>query len=204
MGENEVPSMSRVSLSLIAGIFLVSAAFSQSNPMAGQSAAKQPTVAQQIESTRTRSTAEPSPAEQQAVKENLKDVHFAFDRYDLDDPAQQTVQENANWLKANPGVAISIAGNADERGNIAYNLGLSQKRAEAVRDALVSLGVSGDRIQFATGWGKLYPVCAQSDESCWAQNRRAHLTAGSTLQNDVLAKDRLTPAILACATKDCR
>jgi len=196
--------MSRLSLSLVAGVFLTGAAFSQSNPTQGQSAAQQGTVAQQIEITKTRSTVQPSPAEQQEVKENLKDVHFAFDRYDLDDRAQQTLQENANWLKANPGVAISIAGNADERGDIAYNLGLSQKRAEAVRDALVSLGVSGDRIQFATGWGKLYPVCAQSDESCWAQNRRARLTAGSTLQNDVLAMDRLTPEILACATKDCR
>jgi len=113
--------MSRLSLSLVAGVFLTGAAFSQSNPTQGQSAAQQGTVAQQIEITKTRSTVQPSPAEQQEVKENLKDVHFAFDRYDLDDRAQQTLQENANWLKANPGVAISIAGNADERGDIAFD-----------------------------------------------------------------------------------
>jgi len=163
----------------------------------------QSTNSQQLNITMTRSPVQPSSSEQQDVKQNLKDLHFGFDRYDLDDQAQQTLKENADWLKANPGVTVSIAGNADERGEIVYNLALSQKRAEAVRDALVSRGVSSDRIQFATGWGKLYPVCAQSDESCWAQNRRARLTAGSALQNGVLSMDRLTPAIMACATHNC-
>jgi len=193
--------MSRLSLSFVAAILLAGSAFAQSTQE--QSTTTQ-TSTQQIDITMTRSNAQPSPAELQETKQNLKDVKFAFDRYDLDDQARQTLQENANWLKANPGVAVSIAGDADERGDIAYNLALSQKRADSVRDALVSLGVPVDRIQFATGWGKLYPVCAQSDENCWAQNRRAHLSAGSTLQDDVLARDRLTPAILACATMDCR
>jgi outer membrane protein OmpA-like peptidoglycan-associated protein len=193
--------MTRLSLSLIAGILVAGTAFAQSTQE--QSTATQ-TTTQQINITMTRSNAQPTPAELQEVMQNLKDVHFAFDRYDLDDHARQTLQENANWLKANPGVLVSIAGDADERGEIIYNLGLSQKRAEVVREALVSLGIPVERIQFATGWGKLYPVCAQSDESCWAQNRRAHLTAGTTLQNDVLAMEQLTPTILACATKDCR
>ncbi|HTM37396.1 MAG TPA: OmpA family protein [Terriglobales bacterium] len=198
--------MCRLSLLFAAAIVLPGMAFAQT---AGtDSSQEQPTTpatsSQQINITMTRSSSQPSAAEQQEVRNNLKDVHFAFDQYDLDDPARQALQENANWLKANPGVTVSIAGNADERGDITYNLVLSQKRAEAVRDALVSLGVPAERIQFTTGWGKLYPVCAQADESCWAQNRRTHLTAGSTLQKDVLAMDKLTPAILACATMDCR
>lgn len=193
--------MTRLSLSLLLGILLVGMALGQS---AQEQSATQQNVSQQLNITMTRSTVAPSPAEKQEVKQNLEDVHFAFDRYDLDDQAKHTLQANANWLKANPEVAVSIAGDADERGDITYNLALSQKRAEAVRDALVSLGVPADRIQFATGWGKLYPVCAQADENCWMQNRRAHLTAGTTLQNDVLAMDQLTPAILACATTDCR
>ena len=193
--------MSRLSVLLVAVILLASTALAQSTQEQSTAAG---TATQQVNITMTPSNAQPSPAELQAVTQNLKDVHFAFDRSDLDDQARQTLQENANWLKANPGVAVSIAGDADERGDITYNLALSQKRAEAVQQALVSLGVPADRIQFATGWGKLYPVCAQSDESCWTQNRRAHLTAGTTLQNDVLAMDQLTPAILACATEDCR
>jgi len=72
-------------------------------------------------------SAQPSPAQQQAVEQNLKDVHFAFDRYDLSDQDRQVLRDDANWLKANPGVTVSIAGNADERGSIIYNLVLSQR-----------------------------------------------------------------------------
>lgn len=131
---------------------------------------------------------QPSPAVQQAVTENLKDVHFAFDRYDLTPEAHAVLEQNAAWLKANPNVSVSIAGNADERGEIVYNVNLSHKRAEVTRDALVSLGVAPARIHFATGWGKLYPVCPQSDESCWSQNRRAHFTPGTMLQTETVAE----------------
>jgi len=116
----------------------------------------------------------PSPEQQQQLQQNAKDVHFDFDRYDLKPEDQQSLQQTASWLKANPSVYVAIAGEADERGEIVYNLALSDKRAQATRDALVSMGVPPNQIVFATGWGKLYPVCSQSDESCWSQNRRAH------------------------------
>jgi peptidoglycan-associated lipoprotein len=133
----------------------------------------------------------PTAAQKQDLEQSLKPVHFAFDRYDLTPEDQQTLQADANWLKANPEVYVTIAGDADERGSIVYNVVLSQQRAEATRDALVSLGVPADRIVFATGWGKLYPTCEQSDESCWSQNRRAHFEpweAGS------LAASKAAPA----------
>jgi peptidoglycan-associated lipoprotein len=116
----------------------------------------------------------PSPEQQQQLQQNAKDVHFDFDRYDLKPEDQQSLQQTANWLKANPSMYVAIAGDADERGEIVYNLALSDKRAQAARDALVSMGVPANQIVFATGWGKLYPTCTQSDESCWSQNRRAH------------------------------
>jgi outer membrane protein OmpA-like peptidoglycan-associated protein len=116
----------------------------------------------------------PTIEQEQDIHQNLKDVHFAFERYDLNQDDQQSLEAAANWLKANPNVYITIAGDADERGSIVYNVYLSDKRAKATRDALVSMGVPEDRIVFATGWGKLYPVCNQSEESCWSQNRRAH------------------------------
>jgi len=115
-----------------------------------------------------------TPGQEQDIHQSLKDMHFAFDRYELTEDDQQSLKETANWLKANPNVYVTIAGDADERGSIVYNVYLSDKRAKATRDALVSMGVTEDRIVFATGWGKLYPVCNQSDESCWSQNRRAH------------------------------
>lgn len=116
----------------------------------------------------------PTPAQQQEVQANLKDVQFAFDQYDLTSDDRQSLEATANWLKANPEVYVTIAGDADERGSIVYNLALSEKRAAVTRDALVGMGVPADRIVFATGWGKLYPVCQQADEACWSTNRRAH------------------------------
>jgi peptidoglycan-associated lipoprotein len=116
----------------------------------------------------------PTPAQQQEVQQNLKDVHFAFDQYELTPDDRQSLQETANWMKSNPEVYVAIAGDADERGSIVYNLALSNERAKVTRDALVGMGVPADRIVYATGWGKLYPVCQQSDESCWSENRRAH------------------------------
>jgi peptidoglycan-associated lipoprotein len=118
----------------------------------------------------------PSSTEQQQLQQSLHDVHFAFDRYDLSPEDRQAVENDANWLKANPNVYVTIRGEADERGSVIYNLVLSQKRATATRDALVAAGVPAERIVFATGWGKLYPVCMQADESCWGQNRRAQFS----------------------------
>jgi peptidoglycan-associated lipoprotein len=136
--------------------------------------------------------APPTPAQQQEVQQNLKDVHFAFDQYDLTSDDRQSLESTANWLKANPDVYVTIAGDADERGSIVYNLALSAERAKVTRDALVDMGVPADRIVYATGWGKLYPVCSQSDESCWSENRRAHFEpwqAGS-----LSASKSVTPA----------
>lgn len=117
----------------------------------------------------------PSPPATDREVQDLRDIHFAFDRTDLGLEDRQILAADAEWLKAHPNVNVTIEGDADERGDIAYNLALSDHRALATRDALISLGVPAERIVFSTGWGKLYPVCQQSDESCWTENRRAHL-----------------------------
>ncbi|MGH9514317.1 MAG: OmpA family protein [Terriglobales bacterium] len=150
--------------SVIASICLTAAAFAQAageQNTAGQPAAAVPYTP-------------PTPAQKQDVEQGLKDVHFAFDKYDLTDQDRQALSADAEWLKAHPEVYVTIAGDADQRGEIVYNLALSEKRADVTRDALVQMGVPADRIVYSTGWGKLYPVCEQSDESCWSENRRAH------------------------------
>jgi peptidoglycan-associated lipoprotein len=116
-----------------------------------------------------------SPAEQQQFQQDVKDVHFDFDRSDLRAEDRTILASDAEWLRAHPEVLVTLAGDADERGHIVYNVVLSDRRAIATRDALIELGVPSDRIVFATGWGKLYPICTQSDESCWSQNRRTHI-----------------------------
>jgi peptidoglycan-associated lipoprotein len=119
----------------------------------------------------------PSATEQQLVEENVKDIHFDFDRSELRPGDRSILESDAQWLKDHPGVIITIEGDADDRGDIVYNLSLSDQRATTAEDTLVSLGVPASQIEHAVGWGKLYPICSQADESCWEQNRRAHFEA---------------------------
>jgi len=103
----------------------------------------------------------------------VEDVYFAFDQYDLDDVSMGVLARNARLLKERPGVMILIEGHCDERGTVQYNLGLGEKRAKAVRDYLVSLGVSSSRLR-VTSYGESRPFALGSNEQAWAQNRRAH------------------------------
>ena len=115
------------------------------------------------------------PVENASVPQ-VRDIHFAFDRSDITPGQRAVLQADAEWLKAHPNNFIVIEGDADERGGIAHNVALSDRRAIAARDALLAMGVPATQILFAVGWGKLYPVCNQSDEACWQQNRRAHIS----------------------------
>lgn len=117
-----------------------------------------------------------NPAQKQMVEQSVRDIHFAFDRSDITPEQKAVLQADAEWLKAHPNNFIVIEGDADERGGIAYNVALSDRRAIAARDALLAMGVPASQIVFAEGWGKLYPICNQSDEACWQQNRRAHIS----------------------------
>ena len=119
------------------------------------------------------------PTEQEQFVQNVKDVYFDFDRSELKPEDETTLQQDAEWLKSHPNVVFTIAGQADPRGDIVYNVYLSDLRALATRDALVKMGIPSQQILFAEGWGKLYPVCQQDDESCYRQDRRAHLAPWS-------------------------
>ena len=98
-------------------------------------------------------------------------VHFALDRYDLSPEAEATLRQQAALLQNYPQIVITIQGHADERGTREYNLALGERRADAVRNYLMALGVSADRIQVIS-YGKERPECAEASEGCWSQNRR--------------------------------
>jgi len=119
----------------------------------------------------------PDPVEERMVQENIKDIHFDFNRSNLRPEDRSILESDAQWLKANPNVIVTIEGDADERGDIPYNVVLSQQRATTAKDALVAMGVPSDQVVYSTGWGKLYPVCTDADETCWSENRRAHFEA---------------------------
>ena len=101
----------------------------------------------------------------------LKDVFFAFDGYDLDPAAREILKGNAKWLRANPSAIVQIEGHCDERGTNEYNLALGTRRAAASKDYVVQLGISTDRVS-TISYGEEIPVCKESNEECWAQNRR--------------------------------
>jgi len=99
-------------------------------------------------------------------------VHFDYQRWDIGDQDRSLLQRQAVWLNKYPSVRVTIEGHCDERGTRAYTLALGAKRAEAVKEYLVSVGVSNARVG-TISYGKERPVCAESNETCWAQNRRA-------------------------------
>ncbi len=114
--------------------------------------------------------------EQQVFDQSVKDVTFDYDDHIIDTPGEQSaVNVDAEWLKAHPDARFYIDGYADERGDIPHNMTLSQKRAEAVKAALIASGVPEDQILITVGFGKLYPICAEQDDACWQANRRVHL-----------------------------
>ncbi len=102
----------------------------------------------------------------------VRDVFFAFDKYDLDDQALDILAQDARILKE-AGVMILISGHCDERGTVEYNLALGEKRARAVRDYLASLGVPAGKM-LITSYGENKPFARGHNEQAWAQNRRAH------------------------------
>ena len=103
----------------------------------------------------------------------LTDAYFDYDQSDLREDARSSLAANAEWLKRYPPVQILVEGHADERGTAAYNLALGDKRANAVKEYLTSLGIDGSRMR-TVSYGKERPFCTESTESCWQQNRRGH------------------------------
>lgn len=101
------------------------------------------------------------------------DILFDFDKYNVKAQYKDELKSIADWMMANPKEKLSIEGNTDERGTNEYNLALGDRRAKAVEDYLVSLGVPSSRIE-ALSYGEEKPLCTERTESCWAKNRRAH------------------------------
>jgi len=114
--------------------------------------------------------------EQVAFNEAMRKVPFSFDDRIVDAPTEiQPIESNVQWLKAHPDVRFYIAGYTDWNGDILYNMTLSQARADQVKKRMIALGIAPERILISAGWGKLYPVCAEQTEECWAKNRHVRL-----------------------------
>jgi peptidoglycan-associated lipoprotein len=112
------------------------------------------------------------PGSAEDLRVNVGDtVHFDYNKYAILDVDKATLQRQATWLARYPAVRVTVEGNCDERGTREYNLALGARRANAVKEYLVSLGVAAARVE-TISYGKEKPICSESTESCWAQNRR--------------------------------
>jgi peptidoglycan-associated lipoprotein len=118
-------------------------------------------------------TPQPTATDEELFNQNVKDVFFDYDKYDIRPDQQASLQADAQFFAQHSGVKFTVEGHCDERGSTEYNLALGDNRANAVKNALVQAGVAADRIRTQT-FGKEKPFCTESNEQCWQQNRRGH------------------------------
>ena len=114
-------------------------------------------------------------ARRQNYKEtnDIQDVMFKFDKYDLDNESRAVLRNNVAYLNKNSRTSIEIQGHSDERGTNNYNIALGERRAQATKMYMVSQGISASRIH-TISYGEEKPFCFDSNDGCWSKNRRAH------------------------------
>jgi peptidoglycan-associated lipoprotein len=111
--------------------------------------------------------------EQLNSEKPLDDVFFDLDKSDIREDGKSALQKDADWMKKWTSTQTSVEGHCDARGSSEYNLSLGSRRANAVKDYLVSLGIAANRVTIVSK-GKEQPFCSEESESCWQQNRRGH------------------------------
>jgi len=112
--------------------------------------------------------------EEQAFNDNIHEIMFAWDDHD-DASNPDVLERNVRWLKDHPNDRFYIEGYASSRGDLGYNLDLSKRRANWVKQTLISKGIAENRIVLSVPWGQLYPVCPELNDACWSKNRVVRL-----------------------------
>ena len=109
------------------------------------------------------------------------DVYFDYDEATLSEETRERLNRNAGLLRAAPQLVLVVEGHADERGTNEYNLALGERRANAAKSYLGTLGIGEDRLR-TLSYGEERQTCTETDESCWSQNRRAHMVVTGRTQ----------------------
>jgi peptidoglycan-associated lipoprotein len=116
--------------------------------------------------------AEPSPEAAREAFLNV-DVLFAYNSFTLSEEAKPLLEQKAQWMAQSPGVTVQLEGHCDERGTVAYNLALGERRANVVRQYMTALGISEDRMT-TISYGEEFPLDPLHNDEAWARNRRVH------------------------------
>lgn len=111
---------------------------------------------------------------------DLKTVHFEYDVDRLSGSARDILKTNAAVIRRNAEWEVLVEGHCDQRGTVEYNLALGQRRAKAVRDYYILLGIPGGRIA-TLSYGSEMKMCSEAIEECWARNRRAESKVKTTM-----------------------
>lgn len=119
--------------------------------------------------------ATPAPSDEDLFGGSVKDVLFDYDKADIRGDQAPTAQNDAAFLAQHPSIQVVVEGHCDDRGSEEYNLALGTSRAESVKKALLSQGISADRVR-TVSYGKEKPFCTQDNEQCWQQNRVDHFS----------------------------
>lgn len=157
---------------IFGALFLVAACTTASEELAsagGQGAQARSSVTAQPQDTVRGGT-------QQDLVVNVGDrIFFDFDKFELRSEARRTLARQADWLRTNPDVTVTVEGHTDERGTREYNIALGERRAVAVKNFLIEQGINATRIT-TISFGKERPVAVGSSEVSWSQNRRGVTT----------------------------
>ena len=161
----------RILISLIMLMF-IAACSTTPQDSADSSGSGSTGVFNEPEGTLTESSASIIPGSQEDLIVNVGDrVFFGYDSAELDEDAQELLQDQVAWIKEHD-ASVTIEGHCDERGTREYNLALGEKRAQSVKNYLISLGVSSNRVS-TISYGKERPAVVGSNEGAWSQNRRS-------------------------------
>jgi peptidoglycan-associated lipoprotein len=117
----------------------------------------------------------PNLTTEELFRQKVQPIYFEYDKADIRPDQVAVLQGDANWLKMNPNIRFTIEGHCDERGSEEYNLALGDRRANAVKEALIAQGIPANRIM-TISYGEERPVCRAETEECFTMNRRAAFT----------------------------
>lgn len=168
-----------ISLVLILPIMFFTASCSKKAVKTEQAATIEPEVQKEPDTQMAPDqSAEEAAAREAAVREDAEKafvnekVHFAYDSSDLSRHARQILSSQAEYLRTNSDISVTVEGYCDDRGTDAYNMALGERRAESVKDFLIHQGIGPDRLN-TVSYGEERPVAMGQNEAAWAQNRRA-------------------------------